>query len=1101
MSRHDKGTPPPPSTSGSDATYEPAGFFLLRAPALPLGSFHRLTAPADDVPEGPGGAGLEASLRDAGERTRALLRKCAADAEVRQALAVASPPLLAAVDSLEADGTSRRRTERTYRSLLRYLTRMSTRATPFGLFAGVAAGRFTEPEREGADAAGQTLRLGLPVTGTVRTRPDMNWLMALVEQVEHDADAPDHLGVVANPTAHVAGDRLVLPVADIYGTRDTRSITLRATSVVLEVLRRAARPLPYADLRAGLVRDLPQASGQQIDALLGKLWANRFLMSDLRPALSDARAAETFADRLPEGPRTAALRAALGTALDLAGRTQAAEPAERERLFAELHRHQTDIHESSAPPFQVDMALNTVGDRLPRGVGDAAADAADTLLRLGLFPSGFQHLRGYHDEFAQRYGEDAQVPLLELLSAESGLGPPATYTEPLPDPPRQAPPAPLNPHRDVALCGLVSEALRTGAQEVQLTDDLLDTLSTWRPETGPRSPEVLDVYLQLHAADAGALEGDDWRAVLCPTPLADGGRTFGRFTDVLPPEVTGALRHCARREEAVRPEAVFAELSYLPLVRRAANVVVHPGLRDHEIVVNASASVPDDRTITLSDLMVGVHDGHFYVCSQRLGKEVVVGQSHLLTDLQAPNVCRFLLEIDQDRHPLLAAFHWGPYKSAPFLPRLVRGKVVISPAQWILQHGSVTPMGPGDDETRWYRGVQEWRARWRVPRWVHLVEFDNRLLLDLRHPMCVTELLTALRKTTAPGRLAVQEALPGHDQQWLRDTAGRTYTSEVVVPVVRRARPEPAPRPGADEPLPVRLARHPARPPAADELRRLPGDGWVYLKLYTSAKRQDEAVAGPLAPFVASLRAEGLLADWFFMRFADPEPHLRVRLLAADVRRGGELLAKAAAWAGDVVRSGLAWKFGFDTYFPEVWRYGGPVAMTSVERAFGTDSEVAQAVLAARQAGALRLDPAVTTAFCLDRLAQTWGLGFDERLAFIRARSDKDEFSDAFKPHRTELCELLRPWRRPADDPQRRVLLAMTEAYGQLADTAKDLSVLRGEGSLWQEPREILASLVHMHVNRACGIGPSRERKIYAFWRKALDALEQRPDRTEVTSR
>ncbi|MGW7073105.1 thiopeptide-type bacteriocin biosynthesis protein [Streptomyces sp. NPDC054855] len=366
--------------------------------------------------------------------------------------------------------------------------------------------------------------------------------------------------------------------------------------------------------------------------------------------------------------------------------------------------------------------------------------------------------------------------------------------------------------------------------------------------------------------------------------------------------------------------------------------------------------------------------------------------------------------------------------------------------------------------------------------------------------MCVAELLTALRKSTAPGRIAVQEALPAHDKHWLRDTEGRTYTSEVVVPVTRRAHAEPPPKPGTDEPLPVRLARYPERPPAADELRVLPADGWVYLKLYTSAKRQDEAVAGPLAPFVASLRADGLLADWFFMRFADPEPHLRVRLLASDARRGGELLARTAAWAGDVVRSGLAWKFGFDTYFPEVWRYGGPVAMTAVERAFGTDSEVGQAVLAARQAGALRLDPAVTTAFCLDRIAEAWGLDFGERLAFIRARSDKDEFSDAFKPHRTELCELLRPWRRPADDPGRRLLLAMTEPYAQLGDTVRDLNELHGEGSLWQDPREILASLVHMHVNRVCGIGPSRERKIYAFWRKALDALEQRPDRTEVTS-
>ncbi|MDG4830611.1 lantibiotic dehydratase [Solwaraspora sp. WMMD1047] len=1057
-------------------------------------------APADTACLGPGDD-LASALGEVETRTRDLLRAAAARPEIRQALRAASPSLTEAVDVLDAEGTPARRNDRIYRSLLRYLIRMSTRATPFGLFAGVAAGRLSG--RADDDARGTPIRLELPVTGTVHTRPDMNWLMGLVERVERDEAALEYLGVVANPTAHVAGDRLVLPVADIYGTRDTRSITLRATGVVLEVLRRAARPVDYADLRRGLIRDLPQADNGRISALLRTLWSHGFLMSDLRPALNDTGAAATLAGRLPDGPHTTPLRNALVATLALAERTRAAEPAERERLFARLHRHQTEIHDAGSPPFQVDMALNTAGGYLPQGVGDAAADAAEVLLRLGLFPSGFQHLRAYHDEFAQRYGEDAEVPLLELLSAEAGLGPPATYTEPASDPPRSAPPSPSTPIRDVALSTLVSEALRSGAREVELTDDLLHRLTQWRPGTGQPAPEVLDVFLELHAASPEALETGNWRAVLSPAPLADGGRTFGRFTEVLPASVTGALRECARREEAAKPEAIFAELSYLPLVRRAANVVVHPGLRDYEIVVNSAASVPDEHTISLSDLVVGVLDGHFYVRSQRLRKEVVVGQSHLLTDLQAPNACRFLLEIAQDRHPLLAAFHWGPYKSAPFLPRLVRGKVVVSPAQWVLQHDTVRPTGAGPQSARAYRAVQQWRERWSVPRHVHLVELESRLLLDLQHPACVAELLTALARTAAPGRLAVQEALPDTDDHWLCDSEGRAYASEVVVPVWRRTRTEPPRGPGADEPLPTRLSRYPARPPALADIGRLPGEEWVYLKLYTPSRRQDEAVARPVAQLQAELRAQNLLADWFFMRYADPEPHLRVRLLAVPGERTGEaLLTRTAAWARDVVRSGLAWKFSFDTYFPEVWRYGGPVAMTAVERAFGTDSDVSQAVVAARHAGVLGPDPAVTTAFCLDRLLEAWGLGFDERLAFIRARSDKDEFSEAFEPHRTELCELLRPWRRPADLPERQVLLAVTSPYAErLGETAAAVRDLHREGALWQAPEQILASLVHMHVNRACGIGASRERKVYGFWRKALDALEQRPDRTEVTSR
>jgi hypothetical protein len=58
--------------------------------------------------------------------------------------------------------------------LLRYLIRMSTRPTPYGLFAGVGLARWG-PETN------LTLSSGRPRT---RTRPDMAWLLRLVLEAE-----------------------------------------------------------------------------------------------------------------------------------------------------------------------------------------------------------------------------------------------------------------------------------------------------------------------------------------------------------------------------------------------------------------------------------------------------------------------------------------------------------------------------------------------------------------------------------------------------------------------------------------------------------------------------------------------------------------------------------------------------------------------------------------------------------------------------------------------------------------------------------------------------------------------------------------------------
>jgi hypothetical protein len=81
------------------------------------------------------------------------------DPEVRRALAVASPSLLAALDRA---GPGDRGSARLEGKLLRYLIRMSTRPTPFGLFAGVGIARWAD-------------RTDLAVAGPPRRGPGWTW--------------------------------------------------------------------------------------------------------------------------------------------------------------------------------------------------------------------------------------------------------------------------------------------------------------------------------------------------------------------------------------------------------------------------------------------------------------------------------------------------------------------------------------------------------------------------------------------------------------------------------------------------------------------------------------------------------------------------------------------------------------------------------------------------------------------------------------------------------------------------------------------------------------------------------------------------------------
>lgn len=281
--------------------------------------------------------------------------------------------------------------------------------------------------------------------------------------------------------------------------------------------------------------------------------------------------------------------------------------------------------------------------------------------------------------------------------------------------------------------------------------------------------------------------------------------------------------------------------------------------------------------------MVGTRGEHFYLRSLRLGKEVIVRQSHMLNLMLAPNVCRFLLEVSLEQQIPVRLFDWGIVSNTPYLPRVVYKKIVVSPAQWNLREDMVH----ADEEARFLEELRQWRTKWQVPRYVYLTEFDNRLLLNLEHPLSQTELRDELSK--AKNKCVVlQEMLPGFEQLWLRDAKDEGYFAEFVVPVIARKQTPTEQR----QHQPVSSQQ---RPVPDHERRFLPGSEWTYLKIYATFKQHDEIITHAVREIVNRLTEEGLIDCWFFIRYADPEPHLRIRFHASTERCRSAVVEAALA--------------------------------------------------------------------------------------------------------------------------------------------------------------------------------------------------------------
>lgn len=1056
--------------SHSDILFEPVGLVMIRRPLLPISS--ALISPSWYIAD----SSSDASITDPDEVQRLLFR---------EAILTGSYDLYCAIARLP-EATSEKQQQRTEASLARYLRRMATRPTPYGLLAGIAIGHV---------AHDMSLRFG-PLTA-VRTnaQPDIEWLHAVVRQLEQHPAVLRHVRLHSNVATFVAGGRLHIPHADTYGLPSTgETSSMRATALVLDILAYARDGATFAELESFIASTRPHVSASQIEQSLMTFIQQGLLRSDLRPPLTERYPITYVLTRLAAIPEVQEQAQQLRLVGDLLTAYDRREPDMTiETLLALRRAMEAVVDRPNLSTVTIDTVVPCEAASVSVEVANEIARAAAVLVRLSTSIPATRTLTEYRREFLKRYGEGQEVPLLELLDEETGLGPPPTYQ----NPPRVLDPMGPTPvpnrMRNQVLLEIASSAIRRRQQEIYLDEPLLRRLQT-SDDWQAFAPPSIELYAVIAAPSQDAINSGEYQVVLGPMAGdMPAGRAFGRFWTALGDELLPQLRGLAATDAQWLPGRIVAELEYLPEDDRAANVARHPDVRSFKIVSTSAGATDHGSTVMLDDLVVGVQHDRFYVRSRCLGKEVVARTSHMLNYLLAPNECRFLLEVADAGTTYVHPFDWGAAIDLPFLPRLRVGKTIIQLAEWHLPLELLgEPQLPFDARSEtWHDAIQAWRSQWDVPRFVYLADNDARLLLDLDDPGCVTELGTAARRLrVSRGLVVLQEMLPGFDQVWAEGPEGR-YLVEFVVPL-RQAHLTPI------EPLemPAQLVSR------GDRLRPV-GTEWLYMKLYCGRSHQDDLIAGPITALVSQLAVAALVTGWFFVRYADPDHHVRVRLRGEPTALLTHALPIITAWGNALIEQGLVTRVTFDTYDREVERYGGPEGITLAEDLFAGDSSAVAAITGLRLAKRLVLEPLDVALITVDDLVASLGLPVADRLELYRTirTGSQPAFTQrisqlrrTFHDYRKTAQRLIadRPWL--SAQPGGMELLSCLEARACiLGPLGAQLAQASATGLLQTSISSFIASCTHMHCNRLLGINRAAEFDVLYNLERTIDSLLRSP--------
>jgi thiopeptide-type bacteriocin biosynthesis protein len=1016
----------------------PESYYLLRRPLLPITTL----------------AGLHATCPDDFAAFAAGLLVLFETADVQEAIYTASPDLYQELRKFgQSAEVSGERGRKIIYSLYKYLLRSCTRATPYGMFAGCALG-----------ALGTATRLDFSTADMLKlTRLDMNYTQEIFQELSKQPALLEHAVYYTNNSLYELDERYRYVEYEVENKRRTyRLSSVAKTSCLNQILAEGRQGISYSRLLAVLAQAAPGASRLEAEEFIQQLIDAQLLISSYSPTITGGLYTSLLPERLTGivDAQTVGQLTRVNQLLATGGvaNFQQAHAALNEGLFSCSAQElvQTDLFFTQAT-----NVLST----------EAAALISAELSELYVLAPKvvITEISTFAQEFSRRY-EEREVPLLLALDQEAGIGYGSAGTGnmylPLVEGVQPSAEATVPVTKWTAHAKLVDakyrQAVATGARTVELLPTDLRAMAADEPG-GMDVPASIYALGSVIAADGNAVDAGNFRFHLqaCGGPSA--ANLLGRFC-YGDEELRRQLVESLAKAEPDTDAVVYAEIVHAP-ESRVGNILMRPHLRAYEIPYLSLSTVDFDHQLAAGDLLVSVRNGRIVLRSQRLNKRVIPRLSTAHNTAKGLPLYRFLADLQHHNTHSNLYWGWGALKTREFLPRVQYKHIILQRATWnltaeqVLGPAGTRPAG-ADAEKMLYAFYQ---AK-ELPRYMVLVEGDNELLVDFEFPF--SRVLLAQQLSKRP-QIQLKEFLPLPDSCPVTGAQQARYVHELVLPLYNaRARPFAALGAGLAEVHAPKSRSYP------------PGSSWVYFKVYGGYRSLEKVLATTLAPLLQAYETRPEVEKWFFIRYNDPEAHLRLRLKLRNGTALAQVLADVHAVLQPQMAAGVVHKIQLDTYVQELERYGGPSNIDYSENWFHCDS---QAVLDLVQL--LEGDEGETYRWLLairglDELLRSFGLSLPQKhtlleqlaQAFFREFHGDKSLQVQLDLKYREHVGALRSYLNPANDEHNGIAEAVacfTRRGQQGAASIAAIRAVFGPDLLGTIPgTELLGSYAHMYLNR-----------------------------------
>lgn len=857
-------------------------FYLLRSPLLSFDSTYAFL-----------------DLKELNEQENHL-RSLYSSSKMQDALFLSSPELFRQVQKwLNAEAPI---SDKLLKTLYKYTVRSGTRSTPYGLFAGVSMGEILTSDKH--------ILIKRTLQDKVRYRLDMQYFSLMVQHVAQDPAIKPLLKYSTNRTLVLQGGiyKFYQQQYNSIGNSMHFLRKIQATRVLDFILEELREERSYRDLEELLMNK--GAHRQQAKRFLDTLIENGIIESELSIQITAEDFYETFVAKLKSVDLD---KTYLPVFEQIGGRLKLGFN------LIDLHVEIEKLIQKVIPDItaknliQGDLLLGTENNTISEKDINLIIRQLRDLLPLSI-RSNNKDLEHFKKVFLERYDKQ-MIPLLQALDPDIGIGygnhPDYIQSDNIISDikvPKQDETNPTTKKiEDLVFDQYWCSSHQFSTREVVLDEKQIVSLGD--QDTAQCIPSTFYALGNL-LRDGNA----DTEPIFCLN--ACGGTSAAnlltRFWD-LDEEIRRKILDIGGLEQEAFENAIVAEIVHLPEAR-TGNILQRPNMRKAEIALMAKCHQGTTK-LDIDDLYIFMSGDNLVLWSKKLDCQIIPRLTSAHNFKAGMNIYRFLADLqNQDGHFNLK-MNWGNLEKIPFLPRVRYKNIIISRAKWIIpkipylssDHHLIRPV------------LQNIQETYQLPKLVLMSEGDNELLIDLSNPISRKVIFDKLCKQN----VIVQEHIFSKFASPVKDNI-YNYGNEIILPIATNKR-----------------NRELFAPPemTSNIQREFPlGSEWVYAKIYCGPNSAEHLLKEILPKIIDTLNEMSLAQKWFFIRYMDPDHHIRLRVRAKRKQNFSDIVSVISNALSGLLKSKQIHKLQFDTYIREIERYT-PENMEISEDLFHLDSQ------------------------------------------------------------------------------------------------------------------------------------------------------------------